>query len=70
MEAEFSVEVSGKVNSIPVGKLIVEALTLNSRFAAQSPRSSLCSLWLHGFIRVPPGSRYDDGYNDNMVDLS
>jgi hypothetical protein len=44
MAAELSVEVSGKVNSIPVGKLIVEALTLNSRFAAQSPRSSLCSL--------------------------
>ena len=44
MEAELSAEVSGKVNSIPMGKLIVEALTLNSRSAAQSPRSSLCSL--------------------------
>jgi hypothetical protein len=52
MAAELSVEVSGKVNSIPVGKLIVEviveviveALTLNSRSAAQSLRSSLCSL--------------------------
>jgi hypothetical protein len=44
MAAELSVEVSGKVNSILVGKLIVEALTLNSRSAAQSPRSSLCSL--------------------------